>query len=204
MGESMSSTIPKYMKTYMIYLTIVFSLFLLFIGLNQGQQQLLSISTGLVIQWVILLLNMAALFIALAGLNYANIYRWNRFFFSSTLLITIFYSVYQMYNQINIFFSYLLFIMYGIAFIILFLSPVTEFYTEHRNNQEKKNSSEGYRFGDYHLYCKDIILKGSQKKQRIYYFCKHEPKTGRPCEKPEAFTVQVNKRTGLPYLKRRK
>ena len=51
------------------------------------------------------------------------------------------------------------------------------------------------------LYCREVELKGG-KKQMIYFFSKRKPKSGNPCEKPSGYKVGVNKRTGLPYLKK--
>ena len=52
------------------------------------------------------------------------------------------------------------------------------------------------------LYSRDVTLKGGRK-QTIYYFSKRTPKSGSPCDKPDNMIVGVNKRTGLPYLKKR-
>jgi hypothetical protein len=52
------------------------------------------------------------------------------------------------------------------------------------------------------LYCRDVKLKGG-KNQKIYFFSKRTPKSGTPCDKPDAYTVGVNRRTGLPYLKKK-
>jgi hypothetical protein len=52
------------------------------------------------------------------------------------------------------------------------------------------------------LYCKDVKLKGG-KIQTIYFFSKRTPKSGKPCDKPDNMTVGVNKKTGLPYLKKK-
>ena len=52
------------------------------------------------------------------------------------------------------------------------------------------------------LYCRDVTLKGGRN-QTIYYFSKRTPKSGDPCDKPDNMTVGVNKRTGLPYLKKK-
>jgi len=96
--------------------------------------------------------------------------------------------------------AYLLFLGVMICIIGAALSPFILCF----NQQEKKISlSEGFTFNDYTLYCKDVCLKGSQKQQRIYYFSKKNPKDGTPCEKPDTHIVGVNKRTGLPYLKRK-
>jgi len=52
------------------------------------------------------------------------------------------------------------------------------------------------------LYTRDVKLKGGRN-QTIYFFSKRSPKSGRPCDLPTGYTVGVNKRTGLPYLKKR-
>ena len=52
------------------------------------------------------------------------------------------------------------------------------------------------------LYCKDVKLKGG-KIQTIYFFSKRRPKSGTPCNLPDGYKVEVNKRTGLPYLKKK-
>ncbi len=52
------------------------------------------------------------------------------------------------------------------------------------------------------LYTRDVKLKGGRN-QTIYFFSKRSPKSGTPCEKPANYTVGVNKRTGLPYLKKK-
>lgn len=51
------------------------------------------------------------------------------------------------------------------------------------------------------LYSRDVRLKGGRN-QKIYFFSKRTPKSGTPCDKPANYTVGVNKRTGLPYLKK--
>jgi len=52
------------------------------------------------------------------------------------------------------------------------------------------------------LYSREVTLKGGRK-QTIYFFSKRTPKSGKPCDKPGNMTVGVNKRTGLPYLKKK-
>ena len=59
-----------------------------------------------------------------------------------------------------------------------------------------------YTYGEFSLYCKDVKLKGGRD-QRIYFFSKKPEKDvkGTPCDLPSGKIVNVNKRTGLPYLK---
>jgi len=52
------------------------------------------------------------------------------------------------------------------------------------------------------LYTRDVNLKGGRI-QTIYFFSKRSPKSGSPCDKPDNMEVGVNKRTGLPYLKKK-
>jgi len=52
------------------------------------------------------------------------------------------------------------------------------------------------------LYTRNVKLKGGRN-QTIYFFSKRTPKSGSPCELPNGYSVGVNKRTGLPYLKKK-
>jgi hypothetical protein len=52
------------------------------------------------------------------------------------------------------------------------------------------------------LYTREVKLKGGRM-QTIYFFSKRTPKSGNPCDMPSGYEVGVNKRTGLPYLKKK-
>jgi len=54
---------------------------------------------------------------------------------------------------------------------------------------------------EYTLYTRDVKLKGGRM-QTIYFFSARKPKSGKPIDKPDGYTVKVNKRTGLPFLKK--
>jgi hypothetical protein len=60
----------------------------------------------------------------------------------------------------------------------------------------------GYSFEEWSLYKADIKLKDN-KRRTLHFFSKWTPKRGTLCDIPKSFTVDVNERTGLPYLKRR-
>lgn len=64
--------------------------------------------------------------------------------------------------------------------------------------KEKPFIKDGYK-----LHKKDVTLKGGRK-QRLFFFAKKKPKSGTPCAKPDGYSVGKNKRTGLPYLKKKK
>jgi len=59
-----------------------------------------------------------------------------------------------------------------------------------------------YTHDGWTLYTRDVKLKGGRI-QTIYFFSKRTPKSGKPCDKPANMVVGVNKRTGLPYLKKK-
>ena len=59
-----------------------------------------------------------------------------------------------------------------------------------------------YEYEGWTLYTRDVLLKCGRN-QTIYFFSKRTPKSGEPCDKPANYTVGVNKRTGLPYLKKK-
>lgn len=54
----------------------------------------------------------------------------------------------------------------------------------------------------YILHAKDVTLRGSGKKQRIYFFARDQ-RSGALDEIPSGYTVIENQRTGLPILKRK-
>jgi hypothetical protein len=56
----------------------------------------------------------------------------------------------------------------------------------------------------YVLHTREVQLKGGRN-QKIYFFCKagNKPKSGKPCDMPDGYTTGVNKRTKLPYLKKK-
>ena len=56
--------------------------------------------------------------------------------------------------------------------------------------------------GDWTLHKRDVKLKG-QKTRPIFFFSRKKPKSGTPCDKPDGYTVGKNKKTGLPFLKKK-
>jgi len=68
----------------------------------------------------------------------------------------------------------------------------------------KNKTSKSFTYKQYYLYFKDIKLKGSNKKQRIYFFSKKQKTSGIPCSLPKGYQILENKRTRLPFLKKEK
>jgi len=59
-----------------------------------------------------------------------------------------------------------------------------------------------YTHQGWNLYTRNVKLKGGRM-QTIYFFSKRKPKSGTQCDMPNGYSVGVNKRTGLPYLKKK-
>ncbi len=53
----------------------------------------------------------------------------------------------------------------------------------------------------FYLYTQDVTLRGSGRKQRIYYFKKNLGENALD-DVPQGYTVVENQRTGLPVLKK--
>jgi hypothetical protein len=58
-----------------------------------------------------------------------------------------------------------------------------------------------YEHEGYTLHAREVKLKGGHR-QIIYFFSQRQPKAGMPVDLPSGYRVVVNKRTGLPYLKK--
>jgi len=59
-----------------------------------------------------------------------------------------------------------------------------------------------YTYQGWTLYTREVKLKRGPK-VNIYFFSKKKPKSGRMMDDmPKGYKVGVNKRTGLPYLKK--
>ncbi|UCH71874.1 MAG: helix-hairpin-helix domain-containing protein, partial [Thermoplasmatales archaeon] len=62
---------------------------------------------------------------------------------------------------------------------------------------------KGYKYKKYMLYEKEVELK-SGKKRKIHFFSKKKPDEGKPIKLPKGYRVKINKKTGVPYLKKKK
>jgi ERCC4-type nuclease len=76
-------------------------------------------------------------------------------------------------------------------------------FDEERIAESQKREFEGFMHGDYTLYQKEIETK-TGKKRIVRFFSKAEPEDGEPIDLPKGFEIKENKKTGLPYLKKKK
>ena len=69
--------------------------------------------------------------------------------------------------------------------------------------EQKQKETKTYRYGDYALYRKEITV-GPGKKRTIHFFSRTEPEDGGPVDLPKGYEVKVNKKTGVPYIRKKK
>ena len=69
--------------------------------------------------------------------------------------------------------------------------------------EQKQKVTKTYRYGDYALYRKEITV-GPGKKRTIHFFSRTELEDGGPVDLPKGYEVKVNKKTGVPYIRKKK
>ena len=83
------------------------------------------------------------------------------------------------------------------------LSHVKDYFGKGPGSSFFQQKNSAYCYGEYTLYTRDVELR-SGRTQTIYFFSKKLPEHGVPCCKPAGFTVGINPKTGMPYLKKKK
>ena len=78
-----------------------------------------------------------------------------------------------------------------------------ESYDEDKISVSKMKEIKGFKHKDYNLYEKEIEVK-SGKKRTVRFFSKAEPDEGKPIELPKDYEVKENKKTGVPYLRKKR
>ena len=78
-----------------------------------------------------------------------------------------------------------------------------ESFDEDKISDSELRGIKGFRHEEYTLYAKEINTKLG-KKRTVRFFSKAEPEGGEPIELPKGYKVEKNKKTGLPYLKKKK
>ncbi len=76
-------------------------------------------------------------------------------------------------------------------------------YYERESPVEEFEEVAGYKHQDYTLYEKEVET-GSGKKRIVRFFSKAKPDDGDPIELPKGYEVKKNKKTGVPYLRKKK
>jgi hypothetical protein len=68
---------------------------------------------------------------------------------------------------------------------------------------KKPSSVTAYTYKDYTLY-KRVTHKYGKKKTTIHFFSKDKPDQAHPSPLPDGYQIAVNKKTGIPYLKKKR
>ena len=67
---------------------------------------------------------------------------------------------------------------------------------------QKIGKPKVYKYGEYTLYTRKVKLVRGREVD-IYFFSSHKPKSGTTCTMPEGYEVGVNKRSNMPYLRKK-
>ena len=78
-----------------------------------------------------------------------------------------------------------------------------ESFEEHSKKEKKASTKKGFIYGDYTLYEKEITTK-DDKKRKVRFFSKGEPEDAEPIKLPKGYEIKENKKTNVPYLKKKK
>ena len=70
-------------------------------------------------------------------------------------------------------------------------------------SKEKDLNKDFFKYKEYTLYRKEIVLQ-SDKKRIIHFFSKEKPDDGFKVKMPKGYEVKTNKKTGVPYISRKK
>jgi hypothetical protein len=161
----------------------------------------LSFSILSIVMWIDVLLTTLSLVIIPYGFikrkNWARIYALVFLSWSAFGAITYIVMTGEKIIRFLLFVMYILFVMY------LLMSPVKRYFRKISMAIVPSEIMKEFKYGIYTLYSKLVRLKNG-KIQIIYFFSKRKPKSGTPTVFPYGFEVEVNKRSGLPYLKKRR
>jgi hypothetical protein len=78
-----------------------------------------------------------------------------------------------------------------------------EHYDEGKVSEEKLEKIKGFRHKDYTLFEKTIKIP-SGRIRTVRFFSKAQPEDSKTINLPKGYEVKVNKKTGVPYLKKKK
>ena len=127
--------------------------------------------------------------------NWARVYTIAYFVYSS------FWAIISMFVWgEEVILHYIYFIVYVVVIGYLLLSHVKDYFK--CQDYPSYKESGVYRYGDYTLYKQKVKTKAGTSTR--YYFRKTPPADGEACSLPDKYTVGINSRNGMPYLKLKK
>ena len=114
--------------------------------------------------------------------------------------------LFMMVTSDVLFVWYLFFIGFLGASMFIIMSPVTEFLSlsvEKKVECETGKESLDYlQIGEYVLHKQQVMMRNGTM-GTLYYFCKGASDKGVPCKQPDYYELNFNKRTNVPYLKKK-
>jgi len=85
---------------------------------------------------------------------------------------------------------------------------ITKVKKSKKQKPRVKKKSKQYKHGSYTLYKKDVKTKSKKSKDKqkreVYFFSKQKRNRSEPSDLPKGFEVRINRKTGVPYLRKRK
>jgi len=87
------------------------------------------------------------------------------------------------------------------------IKPRTETKKIKKQKPREKKKSKQYKHEGYTLYKKDVKTKSKKskdkKKREVYFFSKQKRNKAEPSDLPKGFEVRINRKTGVPYLRKK-
>ena len=90
----------------------------------------------------------------------------------------------------------------SVHIVILIIDVLMIIYLLTEYVREYFEGSKVFRWGDWTLYVRIVILKNDGKERPIYFFSKKTPKSGTPCAMPDGYEVGISDRSSMPYLQK--
>jgi hypothetical protein len=173
------------------------------ISLMDGSSNLITVSSFST-ESIMMLIDVFLVILSLIIIPYGFITRknWARIYAMLFLVWSLFRSIVYISMTGEKIIGFLLFALCVIFIIYLLMSSVKRFFGKIPMDAVPSEETKEFTYGLYTLYSELVRLKNG-KTQLIYFFSKQKPKSGTPASFPDGFEVEVSKRSGLPYLKKR-
>lgn len=161
---------------------------------------ILSVSLRSLMIWIDVLL--AVLSLVLIPYGFSTAKNWSRIFALIVLTWALFRSIVYISMTGEKILGFVFFVLLFISLLYLLMSGVKRYFGKSSIPLAHSEEPKEYSYGLYTLYSEFVKLRNG-KTQLIFFFSKRTPKSGNPSTFPEGYQVEVSKRSGLPYLKKR-
>jgi hypothetical protein len=197
--------IPSGIVVFVIFIVILDFLYFYLLGdaMISGTIDLttiLSVSLRSLMIWIDVLL--AVLSLVLIPYGFSTAKNWSRIFALIVLTWALFRSIVYISMTGEKILGFVFFVLLFISLLYLLMSGVKRYFGKSSIPPTHSEESKEYSYGLYTLYSEFVKLRNG-KTQLIFFFSKRTPKSGNPSTFPEGYQVEVSKRSGLPYLKKR-